>query len=207
LHRFDAQNPKIGLPAMELEERVVIKAQSYGQALPVDGAIEHAAERDSVYRHGLDSKANDSATELIHDDQDPVRPKQDRIGPEQVQTPQAILGMTEHRQPRRPTPAPVWVVVPGQNAANHVLIYSPTVWLKKELTYKSCALRVAARLHVSAKAIPYIFFVVFIRSYFGRNPLCSAVCSSAEPLISSGPRTSLKVSQICQACDFASANS
>lgn len=122
LHRLDAQNPKIGLPALELEERVVIKAQTYGQALPADRAIEHAAERDSVYRNGLDSKADDSATELIHDDQNPVRTKQDRIGPEQVQTPQAILGVTEHRQPRRPTPAPIWVVVPGQNAANHILI-------------------------------------------------------------------------------------
>jgi len=79
----------------------VIKAQSYGQALPADRAIEHAAERDSVYRNSLDSKADDSTAKLIHDDQNPVLTKQDRIGREQVQTPQAILGVTEHEGPHR----------------------------------------------------------------------------------------------------------
>jgi len=62
------------------------------QTLPADQAIEHAAERGSVYRNVLDSKADDGATERIHDNQDPSRTKQDRIVPEQIQTPQAMLG-------------------------------------------------------------------------------------------------------------------
>ena len=46
LHRHDAQNPETGLPALELEERVVIKAQANGPALFADRLMEHAAERD-----------------------------------------------------------------------------------------------------------------------------------------------------------------
>jgi hypothetical protein len=69
LHRFHVQDPQIGLPAVELEERIMIGAEPRGQTLPGDGLVEHAAERWTVDGHGLHPKADDPAGKLIHDDQ------------------------------------------------------------------------------------------------------------------------------------------
>lgn len=66
LHGLNVQNPEIGLPTLELDERVVIEAQSQGQALAADGLVEHAAERDSVHGSRLHAKTDDAPAELIH---------------------------------------------------------------------------------------------------------------------------------------------
>ena len=45
------QDPEIGLPALELEERFMIQAQPNGQTLARDRLIEHPAQSHSVHRH------------------------------------------------------------------------------------------------------------------------------------------------------------
>jgi len=74
LHRFHVQDPQIGPPAVELEQRIMIRTEPRRQTLPGDGLVEHAAEPWPVECRGLHAKANDPAGKLIHDDQNPVTP-------------------------------------------------------------------------------------------------------------------------------------
>ena len=59
---------QIGLPAVELEQPIVIDTEPRGQTLPGDGLVEHAAERWTIDCNGLYTKAYDPAGKLIHDD-------------------------------------------------------------------------------------------------------------------------------------------
>jgi len=86
---------------VELKQRIMIGTEPRGRTLPGDCLIEHPAERWTVDCNGLHPKADDPAGKLIHDDQNPVTPQQDRLGPEKVQAPETIFGMTQQRKPRR----------------------------------------------------------------------------------------------------------
>ena len=74
LHSLHVQDPRIGLPAVELEQRIMISTEAGRQTLPGDGLVEPAAERWTVDGNGLHPKADDPAGKLIHDDQNPVTP-------------------------------------------------------------------------------------------------------------------------------------
>jgi hypothetical protein len=50
------QDPQIGLPAVELEERIMIRTEPRRQTLSGDGLVEHAAERWTVDCRGLPPK-------------------------------------------------------------------------------------------------------------------------------------------------------
>jgi len=93
-----------------------------GQTLPGDCLVEHPAERWTVDCNGLHPKADDPAGKLIHDDQNPVTPQQDRFGPEQVQAPETIFGMSKQREPRRSAIPACGSVVGGQNSADHIFV-------------------------------------------------------------------------------------
>ena len=124
-HRLDSlhsQDSEIGLPALKLEEGIVVEAQPDGQSLTRDRLIEHATKGHAVHGNRLHAKTDDAPAELIHNDQDPMRTKQDRFGPEQVQAPKAVLGVTQNRQPRRPALPPIQAIVPGQNAADDIFV-------------------------------------------------------------------------------------
>ena len=76
-YSFYAQNPEIGLPAVELEKRIMVAAEPDGHALTGDGLMEHPTECCAIDGHLLDAKADDPAAKLIHDHQDPVGFEQD----------------------------------------------------------------------------------------------------------------------------------
>jgi hypothetical protein len=82
LHRFHVQDPQIGLPAVEPEQRIMVGAEPGGQTLAGDGLVEHAAERWPIDGNGLHPKADDPAGKLIQDNQNPVTLQQDRFSPE-----------------------------------------------------------------------------------------------------------------------------
>jgi hypothetical protein len=82
LHRFHVQDPQIGLPAVEPEQRIMVGAEPGGQTLAGDGLVEHAAERRPIDGNGLHPKADDPAGKLIQDNQNPVTLQQDRFSPE-----------------------------------------------------------------------------------------------------------------------------
>jgi hypothetical protein len=59
LHRFHVQDPQIGLPAVELEQRVMISTEPPGPTLPRGGLVEHTAERWTVDGNGLHADGYD----------------------------------------------------------------------------------------------------------------------------------------------------
>ena len=66
------QDPQIGLPLVELIERIMVGAEVLWQpALTSNGAAEHATECDNIDRAGMDAETNDPSRVLIHNHQDP----------------------------------------------------------------------------------------------------------------------------------------
>lgn len=63
--------------------------------LPGDGADEHTTERHTIDLTGLSSDPDDATGELVDDDADPVGLQQNRFAPEQVDAPEAVLGVPE----------------------------------------------------------------------------------------------------------------
>ena len=49
MHYFHVQNPQIGLPAVELEQRIMIGTKPPGQAFSGNGLVGHATESHSIY--------------------------------------------------------------------------------------------------------------------------------------------------------------
>jgi len=67
LHPFHLQDPQIGLPAVELEQRIVIGSKPRRQTAARDGLVEHAAEPWTIHRNGLHTEANNQTGKLVHD--------------------------------------------------------------------------------------------------------------------------------------------
>ena len=57
---------------MIFEQRVVVGAEVAGHADTINDAIEHPAKTDAVDVAGMNRESDNAASELIHDDQDPV---------------------------------------------------------------------------------------------------------------------------------------
>lgn len=117
------QDPQIGLPLVELIERIMVGAKVFRhRAVPSNGSVEHPAECDTIDRSGLDAESNDPARGLIHDDQNPVGPQRRRLASEQVQTPETVLQVSNQGQPGRAASVRFGSVMAGENAPNNVLI-------------------------------------------------------------------------------------
>jgi len=100
LNLLDLENPQICLPAMEFEQWIVIGADRFrSDAGPGQDATEHAANSVAIQRSSIDGNAYNLARVLIHDDHYPVRFKDQRLASEEIQRPQAVLGMSEKCQP------------------------------------------------------------------------------------------------------------
>lgn len=121
LYFCDLQYPQIGLPLVEAIQRIMIRAQIPRQAATSNRVIEHPAQSRTVYCSPVDPKPNDPPRKLIHHDQDPMGRQRCRFAPKQITTPQAVLQMTEKRQPRW-AGIRVRPVVNAQDSANYVLI-------------------------------------------------------------------------------------
>jgi hypothetical protein len=71
----------------------MVQTQPHRQALTSNRSVEHSAEGHAVDRHRLHAKADDSASTLIHHDQNPMGFELDGLNPEQIQAPQAVFGL------------------------------------------------------------------------------------------------------------------
>ena len=79
------QDPQIGLPLVELIERIMVGAEVLWQpALTSNGAVKHATECDPIDRAGMDAETNDPSRVLIHNHQDPVGAQGYRLTAEQI---------------------------------------------------------------------------------------------------------------------------
>ena len=72
LDLIDLQNPKVGFPAMEIEQGIVIGTDVSGCALTTSGVIEQSAECGPIDTAALDSESDDAAGKLIHDHKHPA---------------------------------------------------------------------------------------------------------------------------------------
>ena len=117
------QDPQIGLPLVELIERIMVGAEVLWQpALTSNGAVKHATECDPIDRASMDAETNDPSRGLIHNHQDPVGAQGYRLTAEQIHTPEAFFHGAEESQPGRPARALSRPVVMGENPSNHVLV-------------------------------------------------------------------------------------
>ncbi len=102
-HRLDfcyLQDSQIGLPLVKPIKRIVVGAEVFRhRPVASNGVIEHPAECDTIDHSGLDAESNDPARVLIHDDQDPVGPQRGRFAPEQIDTPETVLQVSNEGQP------------------------------------------------------------------------------------------------------------
>ena len=117
------QYAQIGLPLVEPIKRIMVGAEVFRhRAVPSNGAVEHPAECDTIDRSGLDAESNDPARVLIHDDQNPVGPQRRRFAPEQIDTPETVLQVSNEGQPGRTASVRFGSVVTGENPSNNVFV-------------------------------------------------------------------------------------
>ena len=95
----------------------------FGRGWPAIGVVEHPAYGDAVDVCALDAEADDAAGEDVHDHQHPVAAQEDRFAAEQIDAPEAVLGLRDECQPGRAIGSGVaWPVVLGEHAANDILV-------------------------------------------------------------------------------------
>ena len=125
-HRLDfghLQYPQIGLPLPKPIKGIVVAAKVLRHpALPSNRAVEHPAKSDTIDGSGMDAEPNDPTSVRIHDDQDPVGPQRGRFAPEQIQTPEAVLQVSNEGQPGWSPGVLFRSVVTGENPSNHVFV-------------------------------------------------------------------------------------
>ena len=91
LDLLDLENAQVGQPAVKAKQRIVIGTQMFRFGLAGSSVIEHAADRDAINVCRGDAKADDAASEDVHDQQHPMAVQQDRLNAEQIGTPEAVL--------------------------------------------------------------------------------------------------------------------
>src|ERR1700738_2107780 len=118
----DLENPKVRPPTVRLEQRIAIGTEMSGNALPVRGGIEHAADVDARGGATMHAEADKATRELVHDDEHPVASEHDRLQSKEVHTPQTVGGVSKERQPRWSGPARDGAIVFRQHAVHDVLV-------------------------------------------------------------------------------------
>ena len=99
LDLINLKDPKVRPPALKTKQRIVIRGKMFRHALSRDRAVEHPAHAGSVEIGGGDAKANDPAREDVHHHHDPVALEQNRLTAKEVDTPQAVSGLPDNREP------------------------------------------------------------------------------------------------------------
>src|SRR5271165_5439963 len=87
-----------------------------------DRAVEHPTHAGSVEIGGGDAKADDPASEDIHHHHDPIAFEQNRFTAEEVDTPQAVSGRSDKREPGDAITAWCRSVVLDEYAPDHILV-------------------------------------------------------------------------------------
>src|SRR5262245_8127340 len=116
------QDPKIPLPLAEPIQRVMVRADVGGRRVAARRSIEHAAQPNAVHDAAMHTKAHDAARELVHHDEHPMGPQDCRFAPKQVETPQTVLRVTEHREPGRSHRVWLRPVPRGENAPYDIFV-------------------------------------------------------------------------------------
>jgi len=105
-----------------LEQWIIVGAEVARVPLSGDGMIKHPAQHHPIDSPRVHSNADDAPRELIHHDEHPMRAQHDGLAAEQVDAPEAVLGVTDEGEPGRSAIAWRRVIVPGQHSADDILI-------------------------------------------------------------------------------------
>ena len=70
----------------------------------------------------MDTKSDDTARKLIHDDEYPVALQKNGFAPKQVNAPEAVFRVSQEGQPRRPATTGIWPVMGGKDAPDYIFI-------------------------------------------------------------------------------------
>ena len=104
LEFLNLENPQGRLPLVRLEEGIMIGAEMSWDALTVHGRVEHPAEVAARDGAGMHADAYEATGELIHDHKHPIGPQDEGFAAKEVDAPQAVSGVANHRQPRGAAP-------------------------------------------------------------------------------------------------------
>jgi hypothetical protein len=119
---FNLEYPRIRSPAMESEQRIVVRAQMLRKRLSRYGVVEHATDRHAVDVRRLDANADEPACEQIHYDNDPVALEHDGLTSEQIDAPQAVLHVSDEREPGGSLISGGRSEMPSEDAAHNVFV-------------------------------------------------------------------------------------
>ena len=129
-HHFDfdnLQDPQVGSPSFKEKERIVVGTQVLRHyRVTSNGTIEHPAERHTVDYSSVHAKPDDPARVLIHDHHYPMSPQRRRLAAKQVDTPEAVLHVTQESEPGWAAGVSNWSEVIGQDASDNVFIDGDT---------------------------------------------------------------------------------
>lgn len=109
------ENPEVSLPAIKLEEWIMIGTNRSGSGTGLGRyAAEHRADRGAVHCAGVNGETHNPRRVLIHGDHHPVYLEHQRAAAKEIQRPQTVLGMPEKRQSRRSSITRVGPITLGQ---------------------------------------------------------------------------------------------
>src|SRR5215510_14201099 len=70
----------------------------------------------------MHAKAYNATRVVVHHDEHPMCPQDRRFAPKQVETPETVRRVTEHREPGRPSRVWLRPVPRGKNASHDILV-------------------------------------------------------------------------------------
>jgi hypothetical protein len=107
---------------MESEQRIVVRTQMLRERLTRSGLVEHATDRHAIDVSWLDANADDPTREQIHDDHDPVALEHNRFASQQIDTPQAVLHVSDEREPGGSLISGARSEMPSEDAAHDIFV-------------------------------------------------------------------------------------
>src|SRR5450631_3865029 len=84
---------------MESEQWIVVGTQMLRERLAGYCLVEHATERHAIDVRRLGADADDLAREVIHHNHDPIALEHNGLTSEQIETPKAVLHVSNEREP------------------------------------------------------------------------------------------------------------
>src|SRR6202158_4275046 len=122
LDHLNFEYPQVRWPAMESEQRIVVRAQMLRERLSRYGVVEHATDRHAVDVRRLDANADDPAREQIHYEHDPVALEHNRFTSEQIDAPHAVLHVSDERETGGSLISGGRAEMPSEDAAHDILV-------------------------------------------------------------------------------------
>ena len=122
LDLLDLQHAQIGEPTVKAKERIVIGTEVFRLGSPGGGAIEHAAHRHAINACGGDAKPDDATSEDVHDQHHPMAAQKDGFNAEEIDTPDAVLRVSDECQPGRTIGTRLGSKMFGKHAAHDIFV-------------------------------------------------------------------------------------